>query len=104
MREIALIGYAGDIGIQVYTDHKPDHFHAIKEDCYDVRIVIPNHLPNTIADLKVDSYKWMKSPISNKDKKIILRWMRSPDPDTNLLFYFLVKRTWKMMNPADLQR
>jgi hypothetical protein len=71
--EMAKVGSIKDLEIQVYTDHKPIHFHVIKKDYFDVRV--------SIDTLKVISYKWQKSgkEISPSELKAISKWIELPN-------------------------
>ena len=75
--EMAKVGRVGQLLIEVFTDHNPPHFHVIKKGQYNVRILIPNSVNESLVVL---SYKWQKSgkEILSLELSSISDWLAMP--------------------------
>lgn len=94
LKEMAYVDTVNGNEIQVYTDHLPKHFHAVKKDEYEVRIKIP---AGTVID-----YKWQNNnkEISSKDLKAIKEWLGKPNKKNKKLTNLeAVKFSWNLLNP-----
>ena len=91
--EMAKVGSIKGLDIQVYTDHKPEHFHIIKKDCFELKV--------NIKTLSFIEYKWQKSgnEISSLEWKAVLNWLNKINvKNKKLTNYESIKFLWKSMN------
>jgi hypothetical protein len=74
-KEMAYAGTVKGLLIEVWTDHNPPHFHATKNDSFNVRIAINND--------EVISYKWQVGgkEISAQELKAIKIWLDQPSTE-----------------------
>lgn len=93
-KEMAYAGTVNKLRIEVWTDHNPPHFHAVKKDSFDVRI--------SINDVKVISYKWQKrgKEISSNEIKELKKWLNSKSiKNKNITNQEKIIILWNGINP-----
>jgi len=91
--EMANVGSVKGLNIQVYTDHKPEHFHIIKKDNFELKV--------KIKTLSFIEYKWQKngSEISSSEWKAVLNWLsKLNNKNKKLTNYEAIKFLWSSMN------
>jgi hypothetical protein len=73
--EMALVGVINNLQVQVYTDYNPPHFHLLKKDEYEARILIKGQkiidykFQKNNKEVSSDEFKKLKSWLCNKNKK-----------------------------------
>lgn len=94
LEEMAYVGTVDGIDIHVYTDHEPEHFHAIKKDEFEARI--------STDTLEVIGYKWKKQnkELSSSELKNIKKWLNQPSKKyRGVTNYQRIRIFWDGLNP-----
>jgi hypothetical protein len=94
--EMAQIGRIKDLIVRVYTDHVPPHFHVLKKDEFEVRILIKT--------LEVLNYVWQKKnkEISSKELKLIRKWLEEPNHKNHKISNDeAIEFAWGIINEQD---
>jgi len=99
--EMAEVARLNDIKLRIWSnDHEPAHFHAIKEGEYNVIILIPEKMPDSLPVVEKGS-KFGKG-FPKKDQGIILDWIQTrkldPELDAKVTGLGKLKSAWRIIH------